>query len=472
MHPLHEYIARQVAEWVRSRWSWSGTTRAGSSSRSLPSCSAAAPIQVGPVAVAAGRREGGARRSTGSMFEIRAVVEPLVTGDKPEPLVVYVPGASPETNRVGAHGAREGRGPIRDPAQAARPEPPPPAVHGRRDRRPARARRRHLRRPRARGDARRRQGALDPQGRSTTTFPGATRCWRRGWPATTATKRSPPRAPWTSSSSCWPRAPGSRSTHRTASPSCGPSPAVRAGRRVPRRPHGCRAGECRRRSPRPRPSRRSRRSNALAERLRAVARQTPMSPWPTSSRRSSASPAAGIAPDQLGATDTFRFEERLILGHVGDLIADGRYDEAQGIISDRERSFWLELDVSRRAQWQVCRLMAQLGQVAAEVSGAVAATHGTPDTWIAKYADAGPAGTGSTRPAQARDARRIPRRGAGRAPAGPRSPCLRGCRAGAGRAVHPEPGQGRLVDRRHDAPDAGLRRCRRRPAEARRVLPG
>ena len=96
---------------------------------------------------------------------------------------------------------------------------------------------------------------------------------------------------------------------------------------------------------------------------------------------------AGIAADRLGATDTFRFEERLILDHVGELIADARYEEAERLIADRERSFWLDQDVSRRAQWQACRLMVQLGQVAAEVTAAVAATHGSPDAWIATYAD-------------------------------------------------------------------------------------
>ena len=39
---------------------------------------------------------------------------------------------------------------------------------------------------------------------------------------------------------------------------------------------------------------------------------------------------AKLPAGALGAIDTFRFEERALLRHCGDLIASGRFDEALG----------------------------------------------------------------------------------------------------------------------------------------------
>ena len=80
----------------------------------------------------------------------------------------------------------------------------------------------------------------------------------------------------------------------------------------------------------------------------------------------------GVAPAELGNVDTFRFEERVLLARVGTLIAEKAYKEALEIISHRSRSFWIDRDVHRRAQWEVCRLMAELGQAVEEVGAEVA----------------------------------------------------------------------------------------------------
>jgi hypothetical protein len=96
---------------------------------------------------------------------------------------------------------------------------------------------------------------------------------------------------------------------------------------------------------------------------------------------------APIVADALGATDTFRFEERAVRVHVEDLIAEGRYDEADSLIMERERSFWLDRDPGRRAQWEACRMMSGLGRIAAEVLDAAASVHGDADDWIRRYAD-------------------------------------------------------------------------------------
>lgn len=75
---------------------------------------------------------------------------------------------------------------------------------------------------------------------------------------------------------------------------------------------------------------------------------------------------APVAPSQLGAVDTFGFEERRLLERVGELIATNAYGEALDVISSRRRSFWVDRDVLRQAQWEASRLMATLGlQIAA-----------------------------------------------------------------------------------------------------------
>ena len=68
---------------------------------------------------------------------------------------------------------------------------------------------------------------------------------------------------------------------------------------------------------------------------------------------------APVAPHALGGIDTFRFEERVVLTHCTDLIAAGQFDEALGFVAQREHNFWLDRDVARRAQWEACRLMAR-----------------------------------------------------------------------------------------------------------------
>ena len=57
---------------------------------------------------------------------------------------------------------------------------------------------------------------------------------------------------------------------------------------------------------------------------------------------------AKVPAESLGAIDTFRFEERVLLTHCGDLIAATRFDQALEVISGREHSFWLDRDIGRK----------------------------------------------------------------------------------------------------------------------------
>jgi hypothetical protein len=94
---------------------------------------------------------------------------------------------------------------------------------------------------------------------------------------------------------------------------------------------------------------------------------------------------AKLPPGALGSIDTFRFEERALLRHAGEMISNGKFGEALSLVADREQSFWLDRDVSRRAQWEATRRMAELGNVALEVREAVRKTSGDAAAWLDAY---------------------------------------------------------------------------------------
>lgn len=87
----------------------------------------------------------------------------------------------------------------------------------------------------------------------------------------------------------------------------------------------------------------------------------------------------------LGAIDTFRFEERALLHHCSDLIAASRFDEALALVAEREHSFWLDRDIGRKAQWEASRRMAELGSVAMQVRAAVDKANGDAGKWLEAY---------------------------------------------------------------------------------------
>jgi len=96
-------------------------------------------------------------------------------------------------------------------------------------------------------------------------------------------------------------------------------------------------------------------------------------------------PEAGIAAESLGSIDTFRYEERLLLVLCGEHVAAGRFDEALALVSEREHSFWLDRDLVRKAHWEACRRMAELGQTARTVRAAVAKANGRTAAWLDAY---------------------------------------------------------------------------------------
>lgn len=94
---------------------------------------------------------------------------------------------------------------------------------------------------------------------------------------------------------------------------------------------------------------------------------------------------AKLPAGQLGAIDTFRFEERALLGHSAELLANRQFEEALRIVDQREHSFWLDRDVTRKAQWEACRRMAELGREASSVRAALAKANGDADAWVEAY---------------------------------------------------------------------------------------
>src|SRR5262249_26975809 len=86
-----------------------------------------------------------------------------------------------------------------------------------------------------------------------------------------------------------------------------------------------------------------------------------------------------------GSIDTFRFEERLLMGWVASLIAERKYDEAIAMIEQRAQNFWLNQQIERRAQWECCRLMAELGLLVAAIRPAMSKMGKNPAQWVASY---------------------------------------------------------------------------------------
>ncbi len=94
---------------------------------------------------------------------------------------------------------------------------------------------------------------------------------------------------------------------------------------------------------------------------------------------------AKIDARALGSIDTFRFEERTLLAHCGQLVAAQRFDEAFLLVREREHSFWLDRDVGRKAQWEACRRMADLGAATLSVRSEITSVNNGPSRWVESY---------------------------------------------------------------------------------------
>jgi hypothetical protein len=94
---------------------------------------------------------------------------------------------------------------------------------------------------------------------------------------------------------------------------------------------------------------------------------------------------ADVPADALGSIDTFRFEEISLLQHCGELIASHQFEQAIAIVTERDQSFWLQRDVVRKAQWEASRRMAELGMAASAIRVDIKKAGTDPTSWINAY---------------------------------------------------------------------------------------
>lgn len=102
--------------------------------------------------------------------------------------------------------------------------------------------------------------------------------------------------------------------------------------------------------------------------------------------------ALSFDPATLGSIDTFRFEEGQLLTHAADRVVAKDFETALDVVERRGRSFWLDREVARRAQWEACRLAAELGREVKRVRPMVQKTRAGaagPERWVTAYAEPG-----------------------------------------------------------------------------------
>lgn len=96
-----------------------------------------------------------------------------------------------------------------------------------------------------------------------------------------------------------------------------------------------------------------------------------------------------IVGSDLGAIDTFRFEEMAVAAFCFDLIAAEKFAETRTLIGSRESSFWINQDVDRKTVWAVCALMVDLGLVAEAACASMAKANGNAALWVDRYVSTG-----------------------------------------------------------------------------------
>jgi hypothetical protein len=96
---------------------------------------------------------------------------------------------------------------------------------------------------------------------------------------------------------------------------------------------------------------------------------------------------SSVDPLELGAIDSFRFEERALLRRCAELVRDGEYRRVVDIAEERAKSYWLRESLERQAQWEALRLVAELGAAADDISTPLAKPPKGVDGWVEQYAE-------------------------------------------------------------------------------------
>lgn len=95
---------------------------------------------------------------------------------------------------------------------------------------------------------------------------------------------------------------------------------------------------------------------------------------------------ADLDPANLGSIDTFRFEERRLLEFAERLVAERKFDQALQLVAERGSSYWVDRIGTRQAQWEACRLTAELGRAINHARAAVDAKGLDARAWVEGYA--------------------------------------------------------------------------------------
>ena len=93
----------------------------------------------------------------------------------------------------------------------------------------------------------------------------------------------------------------------------------------------------------------------------------------------------GVDAGRLGSIDTFRFEERVLLEYGGQLIVEGKSEEARKVINHRRRSFWALQQMQRQEQWRAYELANELGAVVERISQELPDAKKTAVHWAEAY---------------------------------------------------------------------------------------
>src|SRR3989339_466084 len=92
MHPLHDYVAKQLADKLKSKKLVVWYDARGEFVPFIAEVRGGARMSSDLIPVAFAGIATRLAEYAGSLFELRAVVEPRVSGDSPESVVIYLPG--------------------------------------------------------------------------------------------------------------------------------------------------------------------------------------------------------------------------------------------------------------------------------------------------------------------------------------------------------------------------------------------
>ena len=92
-----------------------------------------------------------------------------------------------------------------------------------------------------------------------------------------------------------------------------------------------------------------------------------------------------FAIESLTSLETFPFAERAVLTQCSEWIAGRRFDEALSLLDRHPVGFWVRQDMRRSLQWQAYRQLAALGREAEAVQAAARKMTGGVAAWIAAY---------------------------------------------------------------------------------------